>query len=353
MHLRFAAPVQDVAFVGIDKVGGGEIGAAIRSSAWMAATIGTPDKWPPALRSIVNLMLNSRFPMFVAWGPELTFLYNDAYVPILGTKHPLALAGRSRKIWSEIWDDVGPLAVRALEGEAIWQDDLPLTMDATAILRRRGSPSPTRRRWTTRAKSPACSAPAPKPPKRSLAVRSISEERRRLSQLFGEAPAFMALLRGPGPRLRLANDAYYQVVGHRDILGKPVRDALPEVAGQGFFKLLTKCTPAANPLSAGNFQTGCSERPTARPSRPSWILSTSPSLTIATRSSAFSPRVTMSPSSSGPRTGCALRRRRADRLFELRPTTRTVKSRRSSVGYGAVPTRGPAARRDAQGNSSR
>jgi PAS domain S-box-containing protein len=71
-----------------------------------------------------------------------------------------------------------------------------------------------------------------------LANRSISEERQRLSQLFGEAPAFMALLRGPDHVFDLANDAYYQVVGHRDILGKPVRDALPEVAGQGFFELL-------------------------------------------------------------------------------------------------------------------
>ena len=130
-----------------DEVGGGEIGAAIRSPSWTAATIGKPDQWPPALRSIVNLMLNSRFPMFVAWGPELTFLYNDAYVPILGTKHPAALGRPFQEIWSEIWDDVGPLAARALEGEAIWQDDLPLTME------RNGYPEKT---WFTLNRDELC-----------------------------------------------------------------------------------------------------------------------------------------------------------------------------------------------------
>ena len=223
-----------------NREGGGAIGAALRSTLGTDSGLGTIHEWPPALRSIVNLMLNSRFPMFVAWGPELTFIYNDAYAPILGTKHPAALGRPFQEVWSEIWNDVGPLAARALAGEAIWQDDLPLIME------RNGYPENT---WFTFSYSPALDdegkvagvfCACTETTEKVVAIRSISEERQRLSQLFGEAPAFMALLRGPDHVFDLANDAYYQVVGHRDILGKPVREALPEVAGQGFFELLDR-----------------------------------------------------------------------------------------------------------------
>jgi len=74
-------------------------------------------------------MLGSKFPMFVAWGPELGFLYNDAYAVILGAKHPKAMGSRFEDIWREIWSDIGPLAHRALQGEATWLEDLPLVMN--------------------------------------------------------------------------------------------------------------------------------------------------------------------------------------------------------------------------------
>ena len=231
-----------------DEAGGGGMGEAMRVPGWSAVGLGKPAEWPPALRSIVNLMLNSRFPMFVAWGPQLTFLYNDAYAPILGTKHPAALGRPFQEIWSEIWHDVGPLADKALSGEAIWQEDLPLLME------RNGYPEPT---WFTFSYSPVlddagqvagvfCSCT--ETTEKVLAIRAGSEERRRLSQLFGEAPAFMALLSGPDHVFELVNDAYRQLVGHRDILGKPVREALPDVEGQGFFELLDEVYATGQPF---------------------------------------------------------------------------------------------------------
>ena len=74
-------------------------------------------------------MLGSRFPMFVAFGPDLGFLYNDAYAEILGDKHPAALGGRFQDIWAEIWPDIAPLIDRALSGEATWSENMPLTMN--------------------------------------------------------------------------------------------------------------------------------------------------------------------------------------------------------------------------------
>ena len=105
------------------------MGAMMRSHDWSASSLGPPDAWPACLRSTVSLMLGSRFPMFVAFGPELGFLYNDAYAEILGDKHPRALGGRFHEIWSEIWPDIAPLIDRALSGQPTWSEDMPLTMN--------------------------------------------------------------------------------------------------------------------------------------------------------------------------------------------------------------------------------
>jgi PAS domain-containing protein len=110
-------------------IGGGEVGALMRSRDWTESPLGPPATWPPSLRTIVELLLQSRFPMFVAWGPELGFLYNDPYAEILGTKHPSALGKRFYDIWSEIWLDISPLIEAAMAGQATYREDLSLVMN--------------------------------------------------------------------------------------------------------------------------------------------------------------------------------------------------------------------------------
>ncbi len=105
------------------------MGAMMRAHDWSGSPLGRPETWPPCLGGTVSLMLGSRFPMFVAFGPELGFLYNDAYAEILGDKHPAALGRRFRDIWSEIWTDIVPLVDRALAGEPTWSEDMPLVMN--------------------------------------------------------------------------------------------------------------------------------------------------------------------------------------------------------------------------------
>ncbi len=109
--------------------GGGKLGALMRAHDWSRSPLGEPAGWPQSLRSVVSLMLNSKFAMFVAWGPELGFLYNDSYAEILGAKHPAALGDRFEDIWHEIWADVGPLAKAAMAGKAVYRDNLPLLMN--------------------------------------------------------------------------------------------------------------------------------------------------------------------------------------------------------------------------------
>src|SRR6187402_2063187 len=93
---------------------------------WSHSPLGPPEGWPSALRNAASLILESRFPMFVAWGPELGFIYNDAYAPILGGRHPQALGRRFCDIWADIWTDIEPLIERALRGEATFMEDMQL-----------------------------------------------------------------------------------------------------------------------------------------------------------------------------------------------------------------------------------
>lgn len=75
------------------------------------------------------MMLHSSFPMFIAWGPHLGFLYNDAYIPILGEHHPGALGRPFAEVWSEVWDQLRPMAERTLGGKAVYFEDLELTIE--------------------------------------------------------------------------------------------------------------------------------------------------------------------------------------------------------------------------------
>ncbi|HEY8591848.1 MAG TPA: PAS domain S-box protein [Sphingomicrobium sp.] len=108
--------------------GGGAMGALIRQHDWSHSPLGPPDRWPQSLRSVVDLLLHSKFPMFVAWGQELGFVYNDPYAEILGVKHPAALGARFHDIWDEIWPEISPLIDAAMAGEASYHENLPLVM---------------------------------------------------------------------------------------------------------------------------------------------------------------------------------------------------------------------------------
>ncbi|MFP5512496.1 MAG: ATP-binding protein [Alphaproteobacteria bacterium] len=108
--------------------GGGEMGARMRATDWSSTPLGRAEDWPQSLRTLVNLMLTSSFPMFAVWGPELTFLYNDSYRPILGDK-PEALGRPFAEVWADIWEELSPLAVRALAGEATYHEDRLLVME--------------------------------------------------------------------------------------------------------------------------------------------------------------------------------------------------------------------------------
>ena len=111
--------------------GGGEMGALMRAFDWSKTPLGDPETWPQSLRVTVRLLLTSRHPMFIWWGPELIQFYNDAYRETLGPeRHPSALGANGSDCWTEIWDIIGPQIDYVMEGRgATWNVDqlVPVT----------------------------------------------------------------------------------------------------------------------------------------------------------------------------------------------------------------------------------
>lgn len=222
------------------QLGAGEVATLIFDKNWDDSPLGPPVSWPQSLQTVVSLMLNSKFPMFLAWGPELGFIYNDAYIDVLEQKHPWALGRRFIDIWSEIWPDISPIIDKVMTGESSYYENLPLTM------RRKGFVEQT---WFTFSYSPvydenqsvaglycACTETT----QQVLAERRRKDENERLKDFFQQAPGVMAVLRDADHIFELANEAYYQLVGYRELVGKSVREALPELEGQGLIELLDR-----------------------------------------------------------------------------------------------------------------
>ena len=114
--------------VSVFPAAGGDMGTRIRAHDWSASPLGSPDGWPSALKIAVNLMLNSPTSMYLAWGPDLIFLFNDAYRPILGPRLPYALGMALPALWHDAWDAVRPMAEKAMAGDAVLTVDLPIRM---------------------------------------------------------------------------------------------------------------------------------------------------------------------------------------------------------------------------------
>ena len=230
--------------------------ARIAAFDWSRTPLGPMDAWPQSLRVAVGICMNSRFPMFVWWGPQHINIYNDAYVPILGKRHPAALGVPARQTWNDIWSVVGPQAEAVMQrGEATWNERVLLVME------RHGYTEDTYFTWSY---SPipddsgrigglfcACTEETQRvrvEAERDRLLAQLDGERNRLTSAFDQSPAFVAMLRGRGHVFELMNDRYAQLIGRRDIIGRPVREALPDIAGQGFFELLDRVYDTGEPF---------------------------------------------------------------------------------------------------------
>ena len=234
--------------------GGGQMGALLRGHDWSQTSLGEPSGWPQALRTAVRLMLNCGNPMYIFWGREGACLYNDAYSHSIGPeRHPGSLGRHAREVWDEIWDIIGPQIGQVMAGQgATWHEN------ALVPITRNGRREDV---YWTYSYSPIDDMTAVNGvggvlvvcTETTEAVRAqqlsrANEERQRL--LLQQMPGFVAVLRGPDHVFEYVNDAYIELSGARDFIGRSVRDAFPELEGQPFFDLLDEVYTAGRAFAA-------------------------------------------------------------------------------------------------------
>jgi signal transduction histidine kinase len=232
--------------------GGGEMGALIRAHDWRRTSLGDPEKWPQSLRTVARLMLNTRHPMYIWWGPSYICLYNDAYRQSIGSeRHPSSLGKPGREVWDEIWHIIGPQIQQVMSGGgATWNENhlVPIT--------RNGVREDV---YWTYSYSPIDEESAPNGIGGILVVCSettaqmrsrqqIAAESERQRLFLKQMPGFVAVLSGQNHIYEYVNQAYRTIAGPRDFLGRSVRDVFPDLADQGFYELLDRVFATGEPF---------------------------------------------------------------------------------------------------------
>jgi PAS domain S-box-containing protein len=237
--------------------GESEMATRCRAIDWSSTSLGPVEDWPRSLGTAVQMALESPFPINLWCGPELLLIYNDGYRSVLGAKHPAALARSGKDVWREIWPEIAPMFDRIRAGgAAVYAEDARFSME-------RAGEEPADA-WFTFSLSPirddngdvvAFLNIASETTQRIIAEHELERARaaaelaeNRLREVFAQAPAFLAVMRGENHIFEFVNDAYLNVVGHRAIIGKPVLEALPEVRDQGFVEILDRVLQTGEPF---------------------------------------------------------------------------------------------------------
>jgi signal transduction histidine kinase len=237
---------------------GGEMARLCRELDWSATGLGPIAGWPQSLRTAAGSAVAQGIPQNLCWGPDLLQIYNDAYREIMADKHPSGLGRSVLWSWAEIRADIEPLFQRVLQGETVYFEDLLLRIERNGRLEDAYftfsySPVPTETgavggvlinalETTQQVRARAVHA------ERDRLLEELELERARLAYVFQHAPSFLAVMRGAEHVFELANAAYYRLVGDREIVGLPVREALPEVVDQGFMQLLDTVRDSGEPF---------------------------------------------------------------------------------------------------------
>ncbi len=227
----------------------GEMADRTREFDWSKSVLGPIERWPPSLVITVNNLLATKHPMFLWWGRDLIQFYNDAYRRSIGSdKHPSALGQRGEDCWPEIWPIIGPQIAQVMStGEATWNEnqlvpifrdgkleDVYWTYSYSAVRDLDGSIQGTLVTCTETTTA-------------TIAATTLRRRLASLRELFESAPAFFALLRGPDHIFELTNPLYQKLIANRDVIGKPLREALPEVEEQGFVRVLDEVYTTGQP----------------------------------------------------------------------------------------------------------
>jgi PAS domain S-box-containing protein len=244
---------------------GGDLALLMSTRDWSIGPLGPPSRWPATLRTLVRVILDAKQPMLIVWGAGRTMLYNNGYAEMCAERHPEALGQSLQSVWPDVWADIAPIFDRAYAGEALYLDGIAHT------LKRRGQIeeayfafgyTPIRDDAGTVTGVLCVGTETTSQQKAAL---QYAAELKRLSQMFDQAPSFMALLSGPEHRIVLANRAYLRLVGGREVVGLTVEIALPDAVAQGYLRLLDNVFASAEPYRARGARYAAQNVPGAQP----------------------------------------------------------------------------------------
>jgi len=228
--------------------GGGEASQIIANFDWAATSMGPVGQWPANVKAAIALILRSPVPIVTLWGDDGIMIYNDAYSEFAGGRHPRLFGSKVREGWPEVADFNDNVMKVGLAGGTLAYRDQELT------LFRNGEPEQV---WMNLDYSPLLDETGKPAGVMAIVVettqkirlqRELTGERESLRRMFEQAPGFIAVVNGPQHIFSMANQAYIDLVGQRDVLGKSVQDVLPEVGGQGFVALLDRVYQTGEPF---------------------------------------------------------------------------------------------------------
>ena len=223
---------------------GGEMGELIRRFDWSQTALGSPGQWPQSLRTIVSIILSSKFPMFLWWGEDLIQFYNDAYRPSLGNegKHPSAVGQKGRECWPEIWDVIYPLIDQVrTTGEAVWFEDqlIPIYRNGKVEdVYWTFSYSPVN---NESGKVEGVFVVCTETTEKVHNLKKLEESEKRFRNLITESTVATVVFSGNDLVVELANEVMLKFWGKdSSVIGKPLLHIFPEQANQRYFGLLLK-----------------------------------------------------------------------------------------------------------------
>jgi PAS domain S-box-containing protein len=228
--------------------GGGEAAEIIARFDWAATPLGPIETWPASLKTAVALILRSPVPIVTLWGEDGIMIYNDGYSAFAGGRHPNLFGSKVREGWPEVADFNDNIMKVGLAGQTLAYRDFPLT-----LYRHGGKPEQV---WLNLDYSPLLGEDGRPAGVMAIVVeitdkvrieRELDAERQSLKRMFEQAPGFIAVVSGPEHRFTMVNEAYRALLAGRDVVGKTVAEAMPEVVEQGFVRLLDRVYESGEP----------------------------------------------------------------------------------------------------------
>ncbi len=233
-------------------LGESEMGQLIKKHDWSASPLGIPSLWPRSLLTTLNIILHSRFPMFLFWGADHICFYNDAYRPSLGNngKHPFALGSKGKEVWPEIWDQIGPMIGQVMSGGgATWSEDQLLHIYRNGMMEDVYWTFSYSAVFDDEYKPAGVFVACTETTRTVVTLQTLRESEQRFQNMVRDATAGICVVLGKEMKVGIANQAYTNLMDRKveELVGRDLFEVIPE-AKEHFYPLINTVRLTGEPL---------------------------------------------------------------------------------------------------------